>query len=80
MDMVPHHLVVAPILIPLVAGALILYPTYVSQRTGRFATPEQAIDELLDQRQAASNPSRPLRRVLVLERKLINLLKNWRGR
>lgn len=63
----------------LVAGALILYPTYVSQHNGRFITPEQVIDELLDQRQAVSNPSGSLRRVLVLERKLVSLLKGRRG-
>jgi len=32
----------------LVAGALILYPTYVSRRTGFFTTPEQALREILD--------------------------------
>jgi capsular polysaccharide export protein len=37
----------------LVAGALILYPTYVSRTTGRFTTPERALDELLDWRQKA---------------------------
>lgn len=31
----------------LVAGALILYPTYISRTTGRFTTPERALDELL---------------------------------
>nr|WP_281915835.1 capsular polysaccharide biosynthesis protein [Caldimonas thermodepolymerans] len=31
----------------LVAGALILYPTYVSRITNAFTTPEQALDELL---------------------------------
>lgn len=31
----------------LVAGALLLYPVYVSRETGRFTTPEQALDELL---------------------------------
>ncbi|MBK1723531.1 capsular polysaccharide biosynthesis protein [Thiocystis violacea] len=31
----------------LVAGVLILYPTYVSLTTGRFTTPERALDELL---------------------------------
>ncbi len=31
----------------LVAGSLILYPTYVSRRTGRFAAPEQIVDELI---------------------------------
>lgn len=31
----------------LVSGVLILYPTYVSRTTGRFTTPERALDELL---------------------------------
>lgn len=31
----------------LVAGTLILYPTYISRTTGRFTTPERALDELL---------------------------------
>jgi len=35
----------------LVAGALILYPTYVSRRTRTLATPEQILDELLSWRQ-----------------------------
>ncbi len=35
----------------LVAGALILYPTYVSRTTGKFTTPERALDELLHWRQ-----------------------------
>lgn len=35
----------------LTAGALILYPTYVSRTTGRFTTPERALDELLEWRQ-----------------------------
>ena len=35
----------------LVAGALILYPTYVSRVTGKFTTAERALDELLDWRQ-----------------------------
>jgi len=35
----------------LVAGALILYPTYVSRTTGRFTTAERALNELLDWRQ-----------------------------
>jgi capsular polysaccharide export protein len=36
----------------LVAGALILYPTYVSRTTGRFTTPERALDELLAWRES----------------------------
>lgn len=31
----------------LVAGVLLLYPTYVSRTTGRFTTPERALDELV---------------------------------
>ncbi|MBF0122411.1 MAG: capsular polysaccharide biosynthesis protein [Candidatus Omnitrophica bacterium] len=34
----------------LVAGALILYPTYVSHTNNRFTTPERAVDELLSWR------------------------------
>jgi capsular polysaccharide export protein len=37
----------------LVAGVLIEYPTYVSRTTGRFTTPERALDELLTWRRAA---------------------------
>ncbi|WP_295583208.1 hypothetical protein [uncultured Lamprocystis sp.] len=34
----------------LVAGALVLYPRYVSPRTGSLTTPEQALDDLLEWR------------------------------
>ncbi len=37
----------------LIAGALILYPTYVSRMTGRFTTPERALEELLTWRERA---------------------------
>ena len=37
----------------LVAGALILYPTYVSRITSAFTTPERTLYELLDWRQEA---------------------------
>lgn len=39
----------------LVAGTLILYPTYVSYTTGEFSTPEQALDDLLAWRESASH-------------------------
>ena len=42
----------------LVAGALIVYPTYVSRGSGRYITPEQVLDELLDWRASAANPNR----------------------
>lgn len=35
----------------LVAGALLIYPTYISRTTGKFTTPERALDELLMWRQ-----------------------------
>jgi capsular polysaccharide export protein len=48
----------------LVAAVLILYPTYVSRRTGAFAMPEEALDELLAWRRAGpSTGVGPLRRV-----------------
>lgn len=34
----------------LVAGALLLYPTYISRTTGKFTTAERALDELLEWR------------------------------
>lgn len=39
----------------LVAGTLILYPTYVSRTTGRFTTPERALDELLAWREQGAS-------------------------
>ena len=41
----------------LVAACLIAYPTYVSNRTGRYTTPENALDELLAWR--AHGPGKP---------------------
>lgn len=38
----------------LVAGALILYPRYLSRRVNRLITPEEALDELLAWRQEAA--------------------------
>lgn len=59
----------------LVAAVLILYPTYVSRRSGRFTTPERALDELLAWRQevAAAGPWQRLGRRL-----LRGLLRGWR--
>ncbi|WP_231731322.1 capsular polysaccharide biosynthesis protein [Lampropedia cohaerens] len=46
----------------LVAGALILYPTYVSQTSGRFSTPERTLQELIAWRaRGISTASRWLR-------------------
>lgn len=50
----------------LVAGALILYPTYVSRTTGRFTTPERALDELLawrDKEAASMSPWPKIKRL-----------------
>jgi capsular polysaccharide export protein len=50
-DIVPHPRRQRPLTIDeLVAGALILYPTYVSKTTGRYTTPERAMQELLSWR------------------------------
>ena len=46
----------------LIAGVLILYPTYVSSSTGRFTTPERALEELLAWRAHGSSSRLPLRR------------------
>jgi capsular polysaccharide export protein len=43
----------------LVAACLILYPVYLSRRSGRYASPETALDQLLEWRDAA--PMRPAR-------------------
>ncbi len=59
----------------LVAGALVLYPTYVSRTTGYYTTPEHALDELIAWRQDAPK-SLTWWRVLVREvLKLENRLK-----
>lgn len=57
----------------LVAGVLILYPTYVSRSTGRFTNPERALDELLawKARGASSLP---------LWRRLMRWGLSWRRR
>ncbi len=39
----------------LVAGVLLLYPTYVSRTTGRFTTPERVLDELLEWRESSAH-------------------------
>jgi capsular polysaccharide export protein len=39
----------------LVTGVLILYPTYISRTTGKFTTPERALDELLIWRQSSAS-------------------------
>ncbi len=58
----------------LVAGALILYPTYVSRITGHFTTPEQALQELKAWREAggAARPS--------LGRQLWRMALRWHQR
>jgi len=42
----------------LVAGTLILYPTYVSRTTRRFTTPERVLQELIDWRHMPEKPNR----------------------
>lgn len=47
----------------LVAGALILYPVYLSRVTGHFTSPEQAMDELTAWRGQAATGEPALRRI-----------------
>lgn len=58
----------------LVAGVLILYPAYVSRTTGRFTTPERALDELLAWRSQGPSGFPPFWRRLYL--KLLEFTKN----
>ncbi|QAU36148.1 beta-3-deoxy-D-manno-oct-2-ulosonic acid transferase [Janthinobacterium sp. 17J80-10] len=59
----------------LVAGALILYPVYVSRSTGQFIAPEQALDELLAWREQETGRSWPWWR-----KGLRMILKIWGAR
>lgn len=58
----------------LVAGVLILYPTYISRTTGKFTTPERVLDELLIWRQSSASLlpwwRKGLRRLLRMEMKI----------
>lgn len=59
-----------------VAGALILYPSYVSRVTGQFTTPERAVEELIAWRAEGGSPSaarRLLRPVLSFGKRLHRL-------
>jgi capsular polysaccharide export protein len=58
----------------LVAGALILYPRYVSRATRGMSTPEQALDELLAWREARPNRLKSIWRSL-----LRPVLRIWRN-
>ncbi|PJX20546.1 beta-3-deoxy-D-manno-oct-2-ulosonic acid transferase [Advenella sp. S44] len=48
----------------LVAGVLILYPAYVSRRSARYTTPENALDELLDWKASGVSAMPPWRKAL----------------
>ncbi|WP_134497418.1 capsular polysaccharide biosynthesis protein [Microvirga pakistanensis] len=48
----------------LIAGCLILYPSYVSRVTGQFTTPERAVNELVTWRVAGNKPLPLWRRTL----------------
>jgi len=58
----------------LTAAVLILYPTYVSRRTGHFTTPENALDELLHWREQERKQGGP-----GLGRRVTRLALQWAG-
>ena len=61
----------------LVAATLIMYPCYVSSRTGQAVTPEQALDELI----ALRNSSMKDDQLAISGRqKLLRIFLRWRGR
>lgn len=62
----------------LVAATLILYPTYISQVTGRYTSPERALLELEEQRvkQTKSQADTWMK----LKRKILGLAALWRHR
>ena len=60
----------------LVAAALILYPTYVSEATGRFTTPERILSELEARRSAPGRPPG----LPALAARAIQVLVQWRRR
>jgi capsular polysaccharide export protein len=61
----------------LVAGALILYPTYVSRTTGAFTTPERALHELQHWHTLQRPAEAPWLRLL---RRLKGMRDRWRRR
>ncbi|AHG65820.1 putative capsule polysaccharide export protein KpsC [Advenella mimigardefordensis DPN7] len=61
----------------LVAGVLILYPSYVSRRSGRYTTPESALDELLDWKAAGVSAMPPWRKAV---RPVLGWIARLRGK
>lgn len=61
----------------LVAGALILYPTYVSRTTGRFTSPERALTELQQWRDSSAAAPGAMRRAWRRVRRAV--LGGWDG-
>jgi len=58
----------------LVAGSLFAYPLYVSQKTGRYTTPERAVEELLSPGKGGPASASGLERLL----KCLGAVKLWR--
>ncbi|MFP5481607.1 MAG: capsular polysaccharide biosynthesis protein, partial [Alphaproteobacteria bacterium] len=61
----------------LVAGALLLYPCYLSRRTGRFTTAERTLDELCHWREQGVSRMPWWRRAL---RVVLGAWARWKGR
>src|SRR5690606_26635218 len=61
----------------LTAAALILYPTYISIQTGRYTTPEGALDELLSWREKGVSAMPKWRRAM---RPFLGFIARLRGK
>lgn len=61
----------------LVAAVLILYPTYVSRRSGRYTTPENALDELLSWKTAGASHMPRWRKAM---RPMLGMIAGLRGK
>ena len=65
----------------LVAATLILYPTYLSRRSGAYTTPEQALLELREwQRLGTQDGSTAAHAWRAFKRRVLHALAHWRQR
>ncbi|MDH6299944.1 capsular polysaccharide biosynthesis protein [Polynucleobacter sphagniphilus] len=65
----------------LIAGALILYPTYVHPKSGLYCTPEALIEALYEQMQTSKNPLKHLLHISVnfVKKKTMGFIHRLKG-